>query len=363
MARLTLVDLQKQLEAQQLELDEFKKSKKDAELYQLQRSSMEAAGTLSEKYRYVHVRSFASPEEHKRGSELQNARWNHMRPDSTLVCAMGFHWSKEGLAWQKVCDMIEFTQERGYYVALSELQDRCYEPYDALGTMRNEAILMAQNEGFERLLYIDNDVLPEPDCLFRLLQHEHSIVVPFMAEPGTGRQLSSPAIGINSGIQPAKWSVLSMMLFKTSVFNCTGPNFWRDAIGADEGFHFQLLWHFGHRPWVDSGIQLVTAGGPTYPLSTNRLTKPERDELWEKRNEKRNLPPDRSPKDPDGKNVLPNGEYFPWHPDAASQQASENGNKAWSEGNPDDWEAMVNDGETPAEASDDEIEEAFSELE
>jgi len=297
---------------QLLQSDVYDKDEKPPE-YVLRRKSIDNSQELDFRYRYVHVRSFASDEELKRGSESQSSRWNHVRPDSILVCGMGFHWSSEGFAWNKVCNMIEYTQSLGYYVGFSEIQDRCFNPYDALGTMRNEAILMAQNEGFEWLCYVDNDVLPEPDALVRLVQRQYPIISPYVVEPGTGRSLYAPTLSPNSGVHPAKWTVLSMLLFRTSVFNCTGPYFWRDAVGADEGFHFQTLWHYGHRPWIDTDIQLVISGAPHYPLSTNRLTSSERAELWDVVNDKRNGPPDRRPMDPNGPNVV-DGEYMPWVP-------------------------------------------------
>jgi len=279
--------------------------------YALRRKAVESAGELSDKYRYVHVRSFASEEELNRGSANQNTRWHHIRPDSVLVCGMGFHWSAEGYSWNKVCNMIEYAQSKGYYVGFSELQDRCFEPYDALGTMRNEAILMAQNEGFEWILYLDNDVMPEPDTLVRMIERQYPILAPMVVEPGTGRQLFAPGVTPNSGVVAGKWTVLSMLLFRTSVFRCVGPNFWRDAVGADEGFHFQHLWYYGHRPYIDSDIQLIVAGTPHYPLSSNRLSRADREEMWNKINEKRNRPPNRLPLDPNGPSVV-DGEYMPW---------------------------------------------------
>jgi len=306
-------EVQSQIDELKAEIERLKEPTSLAfpDEYLLRRKSVVGAQDMDEKTRYIHVRNFPSEPELKRANESQNSRWNHIRPDSILVCSMGFHWSGDGFSWNKVCDMVQHTQDAGHYVGLSELQDRCSDPYDALGTMRNEAILMALNEGFEWLLYIDNDVEPEPDVLTRLIQRQHSILSPFIAEPGTGRQLFAPNMHTNTGLQPAKWTVLSMLLFRTSVFNATGPDFWRDPIGADEGFHFQKLWFLGHRPFIDTDIQLVVGGAPHYPLSTNRLPSDERRELWDKINEKRNRPPNRSPMDPDGPHVV-DGEYMPW---------------------------------------------------
>ena len=127
--------------------------------------------------RHTVFRSFPS------GPELQAAQgqmergWPHMRPNSVLVAAMGNHWKAPG-SWNKVIDMLDYTTNQGVYCAFQEVQDRCFNPYDALGTMRNEAALTALTEGFQYLCYIDNDVLPEPDCLYRLLQRGQSITAP-----------------------------------------------------------------------------------------------------------------------------------------------------------------------------------------
>ena len=264
----------------------------DANAAEIQRAAIRTPVTA--KHRYMKIRSFVTPQERDRVTASTAARWEHVRPDSTLICPMGYYWAPS--CWQKVCDMMMYTQQQGILVGMQELQDRCFNPYDALGTMRNEAIMIAQNEGFEWLLYLDNDVMPERDYLLRLLNWQLPIVSPYVAEPGTGRRLFGPDWNPNQGIRPAKWTVLSMLLFRTSVFNCLGipSRFWSDAVGADEGFHFQTLWHYGHQPYVDTNTQLVTAGGPHYPLSSNRLDPAQRKELWERISRNRVNGPDRT---------------------------------------------------------------------
>jgi hypothetical protein len=208
--------------------------------------------------------------------------------------------------------MINHTQAAGYYVGLSEIQDRCFNPYDALGTMRNEAAMMAQYEGFEWVLYVDNDVMPEKDYLIKLLERGYPIMVPYVTEPGTGKPLFGPAYSPNQGMQPAKWSVLSMIMFRTNVFSSFPPGgFWADAIGSDEGFHFQKLWTVGHRPYIDTDLPLEVKGSPHYPLSSNRLTMVERMEMWDLVNQRRAEPPDRRPVT-DGKSIDKYGQYMPW---------------------------------------------------
>lgn len=269
----------------------------------LQREAIETP--LDARYRNIVVRSFASEQERDFSEKVRDHTWGHIRPHSTLVAAMGNHWAKG--SWQKVVEMMQYTHTQGVYCGLTELQDRCFNPYDALGTMRNEAILLAQNEGFEWLLYIDNDVLPEKDTLIKLLNWEMPIITPYVCEPGTGKKLFGPAWDCNQGLKPLKWSVLTMLLFRTSVFNCfPAGTFWDNPIGADEGFHYQKLWRYGHMPWLDTGIQLLVAGPPHYPLASNRLPSAKREALWDQINEKRNAPPDRSAiGDTSGKEFLP----------------------------------------------------------
>ena len=221
--------------------------------------------------RHTILRSYPS------APELQNAHlqmergWTHIRPNSVLLAAMGNHW--KGGGWNKVVDMIDYTQEQGVYCGLSEIQDRCFNPYDALGTMRNEAILTALGEGFQWLCYIDNDVKPEKDFLLRLLRWQEPVIAPYVVEPGTGHKLFGPGnIEVNTGLQRAKWSVLSMLLFNVSIFHAIGPEFWRDAIGADESYHFNKLHFYGYQLHIDTTTQLEVGGRPLYPLAMNRVS-------------------------------------------------------------------------------------------
>jgi hypothetical protein len=264
---------------------------------------------VTEKHRYIQMRSFPSDQERDKLTSPTAARWAHMRPDSVLVASISNHW-RPG-CWQRIVDMILYSQTQGVYAALQEIQDRCFNPYDALGTMRNEAVLQAQIEGFEWLLMVDTDVKPERDTLIRLLGHQMPIMAPYVVEPGTGRRLFGPSWEPNQGIKPLRWTVLSMVLFRTSVFNCFGHNFWSDAVGADEGYHFMKMWHVGHQPWQDTSTILIVEGTPHYPLASNRIASEQRKALWAKINAKRSALPDRRPEDVDGTGNI-DGEYHPY---------------------------------------------------
>ena len=261
------------------------------------------------KFGYREVRYHSTERERQLMEVRANSTWHHGRPWSVLICAMGYHW-KPG-SWQKVVDMMQHTQEQGFYVAMVEIMDRCLNPYYALGAMRNEAIMKAK-QGFEWILYVDNDVLPEPDCLLRLLNWDMPIVSPYVREPGTNKPLHGPQREEGTGLQPIRWSVLSMLLMRTSVFNIwPGGEFWNDSVGADEGYHFQKLWDVGHRPWIDTNILLPVYSTPTYPLAVNRMGEAEAKKFWDKRRELLNAIPDRAPinlSDPRQQY----GEYMPW---------------------------------------------------
>ncbi len=212
--------------------------------------------------------------------------------------------------------MMKFALDQGIYVELIEIQDRCFEYADALGVMRNEAIFQAQIRGLEWVFNVDNDVWPPADTLVKLLSRHlgtrANILVPYIVEQGTGMPLHGPARSPNSGFQWMKWSVLSMMLFKTCIFNRYGSEFWNTAIGADEGYHLQQLFRDGYYLGMDTDLQVATLRRPRYPLATNHLTDRERQETWHYINKKRLLTPDRRPVDPDDPRVDSAGNYNPF---------------------------------------------------
>ena len=275
-------------------------------------SIAETTATIKPQERLVILRNFATDQERDTGKLRMERSWGHIRPNSVLVAAIGNHWAPG--SWARVADMLIYTNRQGVCAGFDEIQDRCFQPYDALGTMRNEAMLHAANEGFEWLCYIDCDVQPEPDTLLKLLRWDMPIIAPYVVEPGTGKPLHGPQYGCGKGLVPIRWCVLSMLLFRTSVFNAVGPRFWGDAMGADEGYHFKTLWHYGHRPWLDTNTQLVVGGRPTYPLATNRMTWEQRQEFWKRKLEGLMQPPDRRPLHPgvDPALLTPDGEYMPF---------------------------------------------------
>ena len=268
-----------------------------------------AAGTLDERYAHRAVRYNSSDVEQRLNAKRQAESWNHARANAVYVAAMGNHW-RPG-AWNRVMDMVHYTNAHGYPCGLEEIMDRCFNPYDALGCMRNEGIMRAK-EGWEYILYVDNDVMPTPETLVRLVNRGVPIVAPLVLEPGTNRPLHGPVHQPWTGLHPVRWCVLSMLLIRTNVFNAMGPEFWNDSIGADEGYHFQKLWHYGHQPFLDTDIVLPVASAPTYPLAQLREPKEKAQDFWDARREWLKAAPDRKPIDTADRRVNELGEYLPF---------------------------------------------------
>ncbi len=266
------------------------------------------------KYSQLGIRYNRDAHEQKWVQERAVTGWEHRSPMSVLVCVIGQHWRER--SWARVADMVEFTNNSGYPCALIEIQDRCFQPYDALGTMRNEAIQKAR-QGWEYLCMVDSDVLPQPDVLVRMMNHAdregRPIVVPFVEEPGTQKPLHGPEQKKFTGSHKIRWSVLSFLLFRTGVFNpYVDGRFWDNAIGADEGYHFQRLHDIGHSISLMTDVVVPTQSAPTYPLTTQRLSQADFNSFWQQKKEWIQKMPDRRPIDPADPRVR-EGIYLPFH--------------------------------------------------
>lgn len=261
----------------------------------------------------VGVRYNVTQWEQKWTMERATQGWDHCRPKSVYIAAIGSHWRER--CWARVSDMLHYSNQNGLYAQLVEIQDRCDVPYDAMGVMRNEAILKAMN-GWEFLCMIDTDVLPLPETLIRLLNRMESdgrsIIVPYVDEPGTQKVLHGPEQKKFSGVHPIRWAVLSFMLFRTSIFNAwPGGMFWDNPRGADEGYHFQKLYSLGHIPVVDTDIVVPTQSAPTYPLTVKYLSEADQKKFWDMKEAWRRAPPDRRPLSP-GDPRQRDGMYLPF---------------------------------------------------
>jgi hypothetical protein len=70
--------------------------------------------------------------------------------------------------------------------------------------------------------------------------------------------------------------VLSLVLFKTAVFRPWWQgDFWSNAIGAAEEYHFTKLKLMGHRPFIDTDVAVRILKRPHFPLdeSPNSLSR------------------------------------------------------------------------------------------
>lgn len=191
----------------------------------------------------------------------------HVAPFSTLVAAMGNHWHPG--CYEAAVEMCDYTaKKQGYTVTLYEESDRCYQPYDGLGIMRNMAYMRAIREGYEYILYLDNDVQPNSGTLSTLLTCMVPIVTPIITfADGQDHGLQMPKMERNRGLAMVNNVVLSCLLIYVPVFLpwATG-GFWDSQIGADEGYHFAKLLNTGHRPFVYTNEVVTCMAPPLFPF-------------------------------------------------------------------------------------------------
>ena len=218
--------------------------------------------------------------ETKHIAELREAhrlmgRPEHVSPFSVLIAAMSNNWAPG--CFEAVWAMHEYTFKTGYQTTFLEEHDRCFQPYDALGTMRNNIYMKALAEGYEFLCYVDNDVAPPPDALVRLMRRYLPVVFPLVRWPGNEwvhERLEVGRVEEGQGLAYATASVLSMVVFQTRVFfPWASTPFWSDAIGADEGFHFRRLELSGIRPFVDTDVVVDCVKPPSFPLDERKSLK------------------------------------------------------------------------------------------
>ena len=192
---------------------------------------------------------------------------NHLSVGSVLIGAMGNHW-RPG-CYDAVKAMANHTFEQGYQVTLYEQPDRCFNPGDALGSMRNEIYMLALAEGYQYILYVDNDVKPSPEVLVELMeQHVPSPVAP-KPRFANGQVFDNiHASMLEPGMYMVGSCILSMILFPSVVLRpFWRGDFWEDAIGDDEEYHFDKLYRAtGHRPFVNARVEVEIMEPPHFPL-------------------------------------------------------------------------------------------------
>ena len=235
-------------------------------------------------------------------SEVEKARgkYPHIRPDSVLVCSIGNRWKTS--AWQRVVDMVEYTNQKGVCCWLFEVPDRMVElPYHALQSMRDFACIHAHNLGFEWVVLVDNDILPEPDLLLRLLRWDTSVVVPFMRDNENHKALADPHHELNTGLKPVWWSVNTCLLIRTKVLNCFPDCMPFGTINLEYGFYEKLI-HYGHRAYQDTNTELLILTSPSYPALRSNLKGQWKG--WEKADVERRKEPNRRPIDSNDKRKI-----------------------------------------------------------
>jgi len=259
--------------------------------------------SYSEAFKTRDIRYYPTAFELEKAQKTWGFKFPHVRPDSVNVAAIGINWSKG--AWQKVVDMVEFTNKRGICCWLSEMPDvKVTIPFQTLETMRDAACMHTMDMGFEWMLMIENDALPEEDFLIRLLTPSFPIIVPRIVDTNLNVPICHPQYEKDTGIRPVTWACFTAMLIWTKVLNCfeMGRPFHNTLA---EGDFFNKLTHFGHRVYQDTGTELKIAKNPSYHGMKESL-----DDLWQfwrEKDKERRQPIDRKPIDTTDKREV----YYP----------------------------------------------------
>ena len=195
----------------------------------------------------------------------------HVGPFSVFIAAMGSNWEPE--CKEAVEAMAYRVFEEHHDVVLYEQPDLCMEPFDAMGTMRNEAANKARLGGFEYILYLDNDIKPEPEVLLRLLYRNVPVIAPAIHySTGEDYGLNVVKATRNQGLAMVRSTLVSIVLFRTDVFTPFHGSFWADAIGAHEQFHWEKLEAVtGHRLFLDTDLDVEIVKPPHFPLDYREL--------------------------------------------------------------------------------------------
>jgi hypothetical protein len=254
----------------------------------------------------IELRFFANDIEKERVFKSQNFRPPHIRAGSTLVAPIGVMW--EPGAWQKTVDMVIKTNKSGVCCWLHEMVDiNAGIPAEHLNMMRDTACMYAHDTGFEWVLLIENDALPEEDMLINLLKWDMPVVVPYIIDKVFGKPICSPFYKKGSGLQPVQWAVFTCILLNVKVLNCFPYCQPFSTVGIESGL-FHKLRHFGHKVYQDTNTELDIARRPTYPVDYGGLE--EEWKGWVAIDKKRRQIPDRKPIDPKEERVI-NGIYMP----------------------------------------------------
>ena len=256
--------------------------------------------------RQASLNYYATEQEKQRAKAHGHIKPDYLRPDSVCVVAIGNKWEPE--AWQRITDMVEHTNRNGVCCWFHEIMDaESRPPYTMLEAMRDAACLYAHNLGFEWVLVVENDVLPEPDMLINLLKWQMPIVVPYLWEENFNTTIAEPRYKQNTGLHPVEWSALSCILIWGKVLNCFANASPFQGTYTERMFADRFL-HYGHRIFQDTNTELKLATMPTYGGHAKDVDSML--DFWRKTEQKRRSKPNRKAIDPDDKNQY-GGVYLP----------------------------------------------------
>jgi hypothetical protein len=196
--------------------------------------------------------------------------WPHIRPNSVLVAIIGNKW-REGCK-DKVRAMVEEHEAQGFQCWVAEMVDSSSTfPSPDINGMHDRAVLMAKNAGLEWVNFVDCDTQPEPGTLLTLMNHNQSVIAPLISYDDTS--ITQPLLPANRGVLAAKWTAISFLLIRTSVFNSPNTNFFNCG---HETMVFQQFWQYGHQLWVDTDVSVPVVQPPSCPKDLSfwdRMTK------------------------------------------------------------------------------------------
>ena len=229
----------------------------------------------------------------------------HAHPDSVFVAQIGANYDPG--VWEAIVNMVLYTQQQGVQCWLEEImpQQGGFPLVDIAG-MRDAGVMRAQLAGFEYVCLVDSDILPEEDLLLKMLKHDAPVVAPYIIEPDSGGQvIGGPQWYLGQGLKPMRWICASFMLCRTSIFNCPNTAF---KTGTDDDLFFQQLWKYGHKPYMDTDVELKVTRGPQRPA---KYTWDERWANYQQAYDASKSLPDRRPTDPNNEQTR-DGVYIPF---------------------------------------------------
>ena len=229
---------------------------------------------------------YRNEREQKQAKREMQYGYPHSSPGSVYVAPIGTMWAKG--AWEAVSNMVYETEQQGYNVSFEEqLDSNVTEPYAYTGAMRDRAAMKAHTRGFEWVCILDNDALPEPDLLVKLIQADLPVIGPRVVTMD-GVLVGEPNWEVDGNVHPMRWIPLSLILMRTTIFNCIPKLFNPAELEGDVAYQ---LWHYGHRVYQHTGVTMKVANPPTLGYINH--------ENWEKRvkavDARRNAVPDRAP--------------------------------------------------------------------